>query len=365
MSQIWNFIVGLFGYVMQFCYSISFDNYALALLFYALFFKLLLLPFAIKQQKSSIKMAALRPKMAVIEKKYRGRTDRDSLTRKQQEMMELQQKEGYSPFSGCLQLLIQMPVIIALYEIIRKPLTFISHLSSDVMTQLGTIFGINTADNYAEMNILSKLLTEGNSEALTLVGDAVLPQLSLWGINFGETPSFNNPGLTLLIPFLVFGAQLLSMWLMQKWNGMSAAQGDSKEAQMSNRIMLVMMPLMTLFFAFNFSAAIGVYWIYQSILGMAQSFILSRVMPVPTYTAEDLKAMEKEAKARERAAFKTLPRSKSLHHIDDDDEDVDDVPAIGSKYGDEGASAPITNVANPMSNTQRKKTNKSKKHKRK
>ncbi len=362
---IWNFIVGLFGYVMQFCYSISFDNYALALLFYALFFKLLLLPFSIKQQKSSIKMAALRPKMALIEKKYAGRTDRDSLTKKQQEMMELQQREGYSPFSGCLPLLIQMPVIIALYEIIRKPLTFISHLSQDVLTKLSNIFGESLTDNYAEMKILSKLLTENNSEAAALVGDSVLPKLTLWGINFGETPSFTNPGIILIIPFLVFGAQLVSMWLMQKWNGMSAASNGSKEAEMSNKIMLFMMPLMTLFFAFNFSAAIGVYWIYQSLLGLLQSFILSRVMPVPQYTAEQLKAMEKEAKAQQRSAMKTLPKSKSLHHIDDDDDDDMEIPAIRSKYGDEGDSRPVTTVANPMSNTQRKKTNKSKKHKKK
>ena len=99
-------------------------SYAIALLFYALIFKVLFLPFAIKQQKNQIAMAKLAPKMQLIRAKYRGRVDRVSQQKMQQEMMELQQKEGYSPLSGCLPLLIQLPLIIFLYNVIRKPLSF-------------------------------------------------------------------------------------------------------------------------------------------------------------------------------------------------------------------------------------------------
>ena len=363
MSELWSFIVGLFGYVMQFCYSISFNNYALALLLYALFFKLLLLPFAIKQQKSSIKMAALRPKMNLIEKKYQGKNDRESLQKKQTEMMELQQKEGYSPMSGCLPLLIQMPIIFALYGVIRQPLTYISHLSSETINALGTMFGLDSANGYYEINILSSIGTTPTGEVQALVGDAILPNLSMWGMDFGSTPSFQNPSLTLIVPFAVFAAQFVSMWLMQKWNGTSANM--TKEAAMSNNIMLVTMPLMTLFFAFNFPVALGVYWIYQSLLGLGQSFLLGKIMPVPKFSAEDLKKLEKEAKAAERATWKTQPPKKSLHHIDDDDDEDTVVPAIRSKYDDDGDDSPaepqVILNGNTVSNTRKKKSNKSKK----
>ena len=83
-----------FGYVMKFFCSFTNNNYAISLLLFALLMKLVLLPFSIKQQKNQIKGAALRPKMMAIEKKYAGRNDKATLQKKQNELMELQQKEG-------------------------------------------------------------------------------------------------------------------------------------------------------------------------------------------------------------------------------------------------------------------------------
>ena len=91
---------------MLFWFSSLFGGkYVFGLLIYALLFKLLFLPFSIKQQKNQIKMAQLTPKIELIKAKYRGRTDQVTMQKQQQEIMELQQKEGYSPLSGCLPLL--------------------------------------------------------------------------------------------------------------------------------------------------------------------------------------------------------------------------------------------------------------------
>ena len=95
-------------------------KYVFALLLYALIFKILFLPFSIKQQKSSIKMAKLAPKIELIKAKYKGRTDAPTKQKMQQEIMALQQKEGYSPLSGCLPLLLQFPIIIFLYQVIYR-----------------------------------------------------------------------------------------------------------------------------------------------------------------------------------------------------------------------------------------------------
>ena len=371
MSAIWDFIVGLFGYVMQFCYRISFDNYALALLFYALFFKILFLPFAIKQQKSQIKMAKLRPKMAAIEKKYQGRTDRATLQKKQEEMMELQQKEGYSPFSGCLPLLIQMPIIIALFSIIRQPLTYISRLTADQITALSTHFEL--VGETAEKLQIAILNAINNAESLdavkNIIGDAVLPNLRFLGINFAETPSLTAPSLALVIPFLVFAAQFFSMKLMRKFGGgANPAMEMTPEAKMSNTIMDLAMPAMTFGFAFTFSAAIGVYWIYQSVLGLLQSFLLSKIMPLPHYTDEEIREMQRAEKRRmqeARASKKTSPYS--LHHIDDDDDEDVVVPEIRSKYDedDEGTALPAPEEQNKnafKSNPHHTNKNSKKKH---
>ena len=106
-----------FGYLMRFFCSFTNNNYAISLFLFAICVKIVMLPLSIKQQKNQIKGAKLRPKIMAIEKKYAGRNDRPTLQKKQNEIMELQQKEGYSPLSGCLPLLIQLPIIMALYNI--------------------------------------------------------------------------------------------------------------------------------------------------------------------------------------------------------------------------------------------------------
>ena len=102
-----NWLYNIFGTILSFFNQIT-GSYALALVLYALVFKIVFLPFSIKTQKNQIAMAKLRPKLAKIEKKYAGRTDRATLQKKQQEIMEMQQKEGYNPLSGCLPLLLQL-----------------------------------------------------------------------------------------------------------------------------------------------------------------------------------------------------------------------------------------------------------------
>ena len=104
------------GYVIRFCNFLGGNQYILALLIFAVFVEAILLPFGIKQQKNSIKQARLRPKEMAIRKKYAGRDDAPTKQKMTQEIQELYQKEGYNMMGGCLPLLIQFPIIIALYN---------------------------------------------------------------------------------------------------------------------------------------------------------------------------------------------------------------------------------------------------------
>ena len=95
------------------------------------------------------------------------------------------------------------------------------------------------------------------------------------------------------------------------------------------------MPLMTLFISFNFSGMLGIYWIFQSLLGVAQTLIIAKTMPLPKYTEEELKEMRRQQKAAEkaqRAAIKSQPKYKSLHYIDE--EDYDELPEMKSNSND-------------------------------
>ena len=114
-------------------------SYALVLLFYALILKILFLPFTIKQQKNQIKMAKLAPQIETIKAKYKGRNTKESQQQMQQEIMEFQQKEGYSPFAGCLPMLIQLPLIMWLYTVIRNPLSYIAKFADEIIVKANTI----------------------------------------------------------------------------------------------------------------------------------------------------------------------------------------------------------------------------------
>ena len=124
------------------------------------------------------------------------------------------------------------------------------------------------------------------------------------------------------------------MFLTRKWNQNPAtmAQGQDAQAQASMKMMDLVMPAMTLFIAFGFSGMLGLYWIYQSALGILQTFIISRAMPLPKYTEEELREMKKAQKAAEKAqkaALKEAPKYRSLHYIDE--EDYETLPEFTSK----------------------------------
>ena len=342
----------------------NFGGYALALLLYALIFKVVFLPFSIKQQKNQIAMAKLAPKIELIKAKYRGRTDQPTMQKQQQEIMELQQKEGYSPLSGCLPLLIQLPLIMLLYTVINNPLSYIAKTTDDFQdadkstvilevykgitvdeeidkleslqkgSEIKVINAINKfVNNYDERFGTSTdfakdmLVKEKRIEYIEGMGldYETIPNFYIGKINLAETPSLKNLSVLCLIPFVAAAAQWVTMWLTRKFNGNNQMQMQDAQTQASMKIMDYMFPAMTLFMAFNFSAMLGLYWIYQTSLGLLQSFILSKAMPLPKYSEEELKNMrkaQKEAEKAQREAAKSQPKYRSLHYIDDDDYDV-------------------------------------------
>ncbi len=320
-------------------------SYAIALLFYALIFKVIFLPFAIKQQKNQIAMAKLTPKIELIRAKYRGRNDRVSMQKQQQEIMELQQKEGYSAFSGCLPMLIQLPLVIFLYNVIRKPLSYIAKFSEEVIINTHKLVnGLETAAEFKsidQIQLISKIneyLAGGGAGKLEDVGvlSSSIPNFNLWGINLAATPSLIPISILAIIPVLAAASQWFTMWITRKINAnpMQALSTPDPQNQMSMRIMDLIFPLLTLWMGFTFSGMLGLYWIYQAVFSILQTVIIAKCMPMPKYTEEEIKALKKAQREQEKAqkaALRQQPRYKSLHYIDDDE--YEELPEIKSSTG--------------------------------
>lgn len=345
-SSFWDIFAIPFGYVMQFFNKISGGHYLISLFLFALAIKLVTLPFGIKQQKTQIKGAMLRPKMMMIEKKYAGRNDRVTQQKKQQEMMELQQKEGYSPLSGCLPLLIQFPILIALYRIIRMPLKYCVGLADGVVLKLyNALYPDNVVEAFkkipdaAHIEMIGQLKEQPDVlREIAGIGVEKLPNYNIFGkINLGLRPAFNVAEkldgnkwnlFLLIIPFLCGGLALLTTWLSRKLNDNGLNQQMAQQQKTSMFLMNITMPLLQLWIAFGVSGAVGIYWVYTSILGIIQILVLAKVMPLPKYTDEEIRMMQREMKKNGGPGQRTITgtsvdengKPKSLHYVDDDDE---------------------------------------------
>ena len=323
------------GWVLELCSKIVGGNYLFAILIFAVFVEIVLLPFGISQQKKSIKQARLRPKEQAIHKKYSGRDDKPTQMKMNEEIQELYQKEGYNPLGGCLPLLIQLPLLLALYNVVINPLKYICGLSDDAVLQIQAIVGGNSGRS--TMGLLNKIKATPfdafqNVEGFTQEIYDNMPNLNVFGVfDLSLTPQqcLNADSLktiagwlVVLIPIVTFVAYFLSMKLNRKF--MYQPMNDANQAQMgcSNKVMDFVMPLFSVFLAFTYPAALGLYWIFKCLLGILKQFILSKAMPLPVFTEEDYKAAEREVNSRPDKSIKVAKSGRvvrSLHHIDDED----------------------------------------------
>lgn len=309
------------GWIMRVCYSLV-NNYFFAILLFAVIMQVILLPLAIKQQKNSVRQAKLSPKIKALQKKYAGRTDAATQQKMQEETMELYKRENFSPASGCLPLLIQMPILLALYQVVINPLRYITGLSADRISELRTYMTdtlsleLNTRSPYIDM--LNKIRENTDayvSVAPELADNPILPSMSIGSFDLSAIPDIAWNWL-ILVPIFTFIVAILSQKITRHFTYQSPETIEAQKSP-SMKIMNYSMPLLSVWIAFSVPAAIGMYWIFRNILMTVQQILLSRLIPVPRFTEEDYRAAEKEMKVGKPKREKSKIPPRSLHHIDD------------------------------------------------
>lgn len=360
-----NFIDKILSYIGVFLGWITswmpFNNYILTLFVFAIIMELVMLPFSIRQQKNSIKQAKLKPKEMAIRKKYAGRTDQATQQKVTQEIQELYQQEHFNPLGGCLPLIIQLPILIVLYRLVVDPIKFVCGGSDSFIKMLGAYItrspeqgglGLKLASGSGSIEIFSKVkeLIANNPNALDGIkdfcgggerGEAVLEKaleiaeypasFNIGPVNLGLIPGIDFANFTwdwslllLLIPVLTFVVYFFSTKINRKLSFQPTQSADDRQQACSNNMMDVTMPLMSVWMTFIVPGAVGVYWIFKSIIGVGKQFILSKAMPLPKFTEEDYKAAEKEMAGKQPKRIvksENVGKVRSLHHIDDEDYD--------------------------------------------
>lgn len=305
MSTIGYYICVPFAWLVRLFYNLT-GSYGVALILFTLVIKLIMLPFQMKSKRSMMRMNRLSGQMKEIQKRYAN-----NQVKMNEEIQKLYAEEGVNPMSGCLWSFIPLPILIALYSIIRQPITHFMMLPEsavETLIQTVTKAGVNMS-NIIQMKEgtaivkdgITQLASYGQINLVKAVQELGLATPEGWfnvnynfiGLDLTATPweYVKNFAFTwavigvILIPIL----SGLSQFILSKITMSTQPQTDGAGSMKS---VMYMMPLMSVYIAFIMPAALGVYWIAQSVFSLIQEVILNK-----TFTAK----ME----AEEEAAFQT------------------------------------------------------------
>ena len=280
------------GYIIEFIYNLV-QNYGIAIILFTVVIKLILTPLNVKSQKSMRKQQKIQPYLAELQKKYAN--DQEKLNR---ETMKLYKENNISMAGGCLPMLIQMPILIGLYQVIQKPLSYLLHVNFNDPDVIRRVYALR--DAYADSKLITRTEEQlANMNQINISQWAQLNGDKDWIINFkmffldlanipskafsyiGEVFTGNMEHLSivllLIIPILAVLASVGSMKISQSLSGQNN-KSDDAAAQTANQMsksMTMMMPVMTGFFTLTLSAGIGLYWIVSSVTQIIQQLALN------------------------------------------------------------------------------------------
>lgn len=293
-NALYKYISPIFGYIMLLFYGMV-DNfngsYGVAIILYTLFARLILMPTTISQQKSMAKQQRLAPKLRRIQEKFAGNQQKI-----QEETQNLYAREGFNPMSsGCLPMLIQLPFIAGLFGVLYNPLRYAIGLDAQTSEAFIAIFsnmikdGVVTVtqnfDRYYPLSIIQhfdKVADYIAANNITTVSAQALEKVrvftesgrfTFFGLELGVTPSFKHFDKYWAIPIFSGITSLLSSLITQ-------AQQKKSNPGMKTPGMgctMLMMPAMSIYFAFLFPSGIGVYWIASNVFATVQSAFMKKI----------------------------------------------------------------------------------------
>lgn len=315
-------ILQVFGTFLLWLYKICGGSYALALIVFTLLTKVILFPLSYKGKKGMMQMNTMQAEMARLQKQYGN-----NRVKYNEEVQKLYEREGVNPMSGCLWSFLPLPILMALYYVIRRPMLYMMHLTTDQITaaikaveKLGT-YTLSGSEIYQEMQVAGLMYGHQDvfSAVQTAVGDGAskleiinfnflgldlsqIPKLKFWenGVSWASIGLF-------LIPIIVTVLNVGYSRLSQKTNNFNKNQKGSGNASMdrTNKMMLFIMPLMYLWFGYIMPAGMCVYMAFNAIFMAVQELICARMLRgkyAEMEAARQKRLEEEKEKERQRKA---------------------------------------------------------------
>jgi YidC/Oxa1 family membrane protein insertase len=344
-------IATVLGWVMNGIYKmlelIGIPNLGLCIIIFSILIYLLMTPLQIKQQKFSKLSAVMQPELQQIQKKYQNKKDQASQQKMQEETMAVYEKYGVSPTGSCVQLLIQMPILFALWQVIYKIPGYVSSVGAiftDAVSKIVTVNGYTDllqtfiTDNKIsrvslvlengvakESSVIDFLYAlspsqwkslasmsefSGFSDILTKTASEISSRQTFGVLNIADQPmtyisSMLKGGSILVgiaaisIPVLSWLTQMINLKLTPQTTNNSNGNGNNSQDAMANsmKTMNTVMPLMSAFFCLSFPVGLGIYWISSAVVRSIQQIVINRHLnkiDMNDLINENLKKMEKK-----------------------------------------------------------------------
>lgn len=358
LTQNQTFIIGpvakLLGYIMEgifFCLDkIGIPNIGLSIILFTIVIYLLMMPLTVKQQKFSKLNAKMNPELQAIQAKYKGKKDNDSMTRMQQETQAVYAKYGVSPTGSCLQLLIQMPILFALYRVIYAMPAYVGKIKEaffplvdKLIAETGSAEFIQTFKDSVMFNkqFSNEAFTSGNVEYIRNTFIDVLNRASTseWhslaekfpsltsditntvdtletynnfiGLNIGNSPSFivkeaiaSGAYLMVVAALAVPVLSAVTQWINTKlMPQMDSGNNSDNPMASSMKTMNMMMPIMSAVFCYTLPAGMGLYWIAGSVVRSIQQVLINKHIDKMDLDEVIKKNVEKRNKKLEKAGI--------------------------------------------------------------
>ena len=333
--QLSDIITVPFGWLLAQLYHLT-NNYGVAMILFAILVQLILMPINAKSKKSMMKMSRLTPRIQDIQARYANDPQ------KQNEMMQkLYQDEGVSMGGGCVWSLIPMLILFPLFAVIRQPITYILLESEEITSQIISVIktaapDIFSSNSYYDQVIAAQAIPQFANElraAIPGISEFALAGINFnfLGINLGMIPQFNIFSANwawdwahigaFLIPMVSAGSQVLQMWISQKTNDsvitdekgvQDKETAKNSQQNQSMKVMMWMMPLMSLWIGFTVAAGLSLYWFVGGVVRMISDPIMTNHYR-KIYDAEDAvrlqKAMEEDRIEAEKERIRAERRA--------------------------------------------------------
>ena len=337
----------ILGKILEGIYDLGIHNVGFCIIIFTFVVRMLMLPMQIKQQKTMKLNSVMTPEIQAIQKKYQNRKDQQSQLAQQEEIKAVYDKYGTSPTGSCLQLIIQIPILFALYRVIMNIPAYVQPVKDLYLkvlygldlSHMKQFFGIDklakdlstdklngcidAMTGYASRTSGTVKLTKGTTIDTILnaadkgAAENIRSINNFFGLNLGMSPGdmFKAGTITLIvaliIPILAGLFQLLSVQLSQRLNKVAGAQDNPMASSM--KVMNFLMPLMSIYMCWILSAGIGLYWMAGSLIMMLQQvFINIHMKKVDVNDIVEANKEKAAKKAEKRKEKKGIYREKVL-----------------------------------------------------